>query len=169
MVVWDPEDGNGQAGRPSFERARIILWKGHCSVHMNFSVEQINRLRERHPGIRVIVHPECRFDVVQASDESGSTEQIITRVTESQPGSVWGVGTEINLVNRLSESLAPERTVVSLEPFGCRCSTMSRISPNHLLWALDELVAGRVPNRVSVPVEQKEWARIALDRMLTIK
>ncbi|MFB3853962.1 MAG: quinolinate synthase NadA [Vicinamibacterales bacterium] len=168
MAVWDPADGEEQAGRLPFDKARIILWKGHCSVHMNFSVEQINRLRERHPGIRVIVHPECRFDVVQASDESGSTERIIARVSESEPGSVWGVGTEINLVNRLAATLAPERTVLSLEPFGCRCSTMSRVSPNHLLWVLEELVAGRVPNRVSVPVEQKEWARVALDRMLAI-
>lgn len=168
MVVWDPALPGGGVPDSSLRHSRMILWKGSCAVHMNFTVEQVNRLRERYPGIRVIVHPECRFDVVQASDESGSTEQIVERVRASAPGSTWGVGTEINLVNRLARSLAPGRTVLSLDPYGCRCATMYRISPNHLLWTLEELAEGRTPNRIVVSAEDKEAARTALDRMLAL-
>ena len=114
------------------------------------------------------MHPECTFDVVQAADEYGSTEQIIQRVQESPAGSTWAVGTEIHLVSRLAREVAPDRTVVTLDPFGCLCSTMFRVSPNHLLWVLESLVDGEVHNRIVVPEPTRYWARVALDRMLEI-
>ena len=146
----------------------MLLWKGHCSVHERFSVAQIKAIRAQHPGVRVIVHPEVSWDVVQAADDSGSTEYIIRTVSNSPVGSTWAVGTEVHLVNRLANELAPDRTVLSLDRFGCLCSTMFRVSPNHLLWILEELIDGQVHNRVSVPDEQKYWNRVALDRMLSI-
>jgi quinolinate synthase len=169
MVVWDPHEVFGGLDPADVTRARMILWKGHCSVHERFSVPQIAAVRQQHPGIRVIVHPEVPWEVVQAADDSGSTEYIIKTVTSSPVGSVWAVGTEVHLVNRLASSLAPDRTIVSLDRFGCLCSTMFRVSPNHLLWILEELVAGRVHNRIVVPEEQKYWTRVALDRMLSIQ
>jgi quinolinate synthase len=169
MVVWDPSEIFGGLQPEQVERARMILWKGHCSVHTRFSAGQIAALRRQHPGIRVIVHPEVPWDVVQAADDSGSTEYIIRTVTNSPEGSVWAVGTEVHLVNRLAKQLAPGRTVLSLDQFGCLCSTMFRVSPNHLLWVLEELLDGRVHNRVVVPEEQKHWNRVALDRMLSIQ
>ncbi len=168
MVVWDPDEPLGGLTPDALARARLILWKGHCSVHERFTVAQIDRFRAAHPDGRVIVHPECTFDVVQAADETGSTERIVQRVTESPAGSVWAVGTEIHLVSRLARQVAPERTVVTLDPFGCLCSTMFRVSPNHLLWVLESLIEGRVHNRVVVPEGRKRWARVALDRMLEI-
>jgi quinolinate synthase len=150
------------------KQARTILWKGHCSVHTRFTVRQIENFRSRHPAGRVIVHPECTFDVVQAADDCGSTEYILKTVRESPAGSVWAVGTEIHLVNRLAREVAPDREVSTLDPFGCLCSTMFRVSPNHLLWALEGLVEGMVRNRIVVPEPQKHWARVALDRMLTL-
>jgi quinolinate synthase len=169
MAVWDPFEIFGGVQPDDIERARMILWKGHCSVHTRFTVAQIEALRRQHPGIRVIVHPEVPWDVVQASDDSGSTEYIIKTVSNSPAGSVWAVGTEVHLVNRLATQLAPDRTVLSLDKFGCLCSTMFRVSPNHLLWILEELVAGRVHNRITVPEAQKHWTRVALDRMLSIQ
>ena len=168
MVVWDPNEIFGGLDPDQVKRAKLILWKGHCSVHERFSVQQIEAIRRQHPGIRVIVHPEVPFDVVQAADDSGSTEYILKTVTNSPAGSVWAVGTEVHLVNRLAHALAPERTVLSLDRFGCLCSTMFRVSPNHLLWILEELVEGRVHNRIVVPDDQKHWTRVALDRMLSI-
>ncbi len=169
MVVWDPNEIFGGLDPDQVKRARIILWKGHCSVHTRFTVRQIENLRARHPGIRVIVHPEVPWDVVQAADDSGSTEYIIRQVKNSAAGSTWAVGTEIHLVNRLAREVAPERTVLSLDQFGCLCSTMFRVSPNHLLWTLEGLVDGEVHNRIVVPEEQKHWTKAALDRMLSIK
>ena len=125
-------------------------------------------MRKAHPGVRVIVHPEVPLDVVKAADEMGSTEYIIQTVTNSPPGSKWAIGTEVHLVNRLANSLAPDRTIVSLDRFGCLCSTMFRVSPNHLLWILEGLVDGVVHNRIVVPDETKKWAKVALDRMLSI-
>src|SRR5215213_8673379 len=168
MAVWDPDEIWGGLEPQAVDAARLILWKGHCSVHTRFTVAQIEMLREAHPGIRVIFHPEVPFDVVQASDDSGSTEYILQQVRSSAPGSVWAVGTEVHLVNRLAEEVAPERTVVSLDQLGCLCSTMFRVSPNHLLWVLDGLLEGTVHNRIVVPDEQKHWVRVALDRMLSI-
>jgi len=168
MVVWDPNEVFGGVDVDTLKRAKMILWKGHCSVHVRFSAAQIANVRKQHPGIRVIVHPEVPWDVVQAADDSGSTEYIIKEVKDSPKGSVWAVGTEIHLVNRLANEVAPDRTVVSLDQFGCLCSTMFRVSPNHLLWILEELVEGRVHNRIVVSDEQKHWTKVALDRMLSI-
>jgi len=169
MAVWDPNEIFGGLDPDAVKRARIILWKGHCSVHTRFTVRQIEQLRAQHPGIKVIVHPEVPWDVVHAADDSGSTEYIIKTVKNSPAGSVWAVGTEIHLVNRLAREVAPERTVMSIDQFGCLCSTMFRVSPNHLLWTLEGLVAGEVHNRISVPDDQKHWTKVALDRMLSIK
>jgi quinolinate synthase len=169
MVVWDPNEIFGGLDPADVARAKMILWKGHCSVHNRFSTQQIAAIRMQHPGIRVIVHPEVPWDVVQAADDSGSTEYIIKTISNSPVGSVWAVGTEVHLVNRLAHDLAPDRTVISLDHFGCLCSTMFRVSPNHLLWILEELVAGRVHNRIVVPDDQKHWTRVALDRMLSIQ
>jgi len=168
MVVWDPTEIWGGLEPDAVSRARIILWKGHCSVHARFTTRQIENMRAQHPGIRVIVHPEVPWDVVQAADDSGSTEYIIKTVSESAVGSTWAVGTEIHLVNRLATQVQPDRTVHSLDQFGCLCSTMFRVSPNHLLWGLEGLVAGDVHNRIAVPDDQKHWTRVALDRMLSI-
>ena len=168
MVVWDPNEIFGGLDPDQVKRAKLILWKGHCSVHERFSVAQIESMRKQHPGIRVIVHPEVPFDVVQAADDAGSTEYILKTVRNSPEGSVWAVGTEVHLVNRLANELAPGKTVLSLDTFGCLCSTMFRVSPNHLLWILEELVEGRVHNRIVVPDDQKHWTRVALDRMLSI-
>jgi len=168
MVVWDPDEVWGGLTPEAVRQARIILWKGHCSVHEKFTVRQIQSLRAKHPGIRVIVHPETTWDVVQAADDSGSTEYIIKTVKNSPVGSIWAVGTEIHLVNRLAREVQPERTVLSLDSFGCLCSTMFRVSPNHLLWVLEGLVDGVVHNRITVPDSQKHWVKVALDRMLSI-
>jgi quinolinate synthase len=168
MVVWDPELPDGGLDRESLERARLILWKGHCSVHTRFNVKQVELFRQQYPNGKVIVHPECTFEVVQQADAVGSTEFIIRTVSESPEGSAWAVGTEIHLVNRLAERLAPSRTVVTLDALGCLCSTMFRVSPNHLLWVLEGLVKGEVHNRIVVPEPTKTWARVALDRMLNL-
>jgi quinolinate synthase len=168
MVVWDPAEIFGGLDPDAVKRARIILWKGHCSVHTRFTARQIENIRSQHPGVRVIVHPEVPWDVVQAADDAGSTEYIIKTVSQSPAGSTWAVGTEIHLVNRLARQVAPERIVLSLDQFGCLCSTMFRVSPNHLLWTLEGLVDGVVRNRIVVPDDRKHWTRVALDRMLSI-
>jgi quinolinate synthase len=169
MVVWDPNEIFGGVDVDALARARMILWKGHCSVHTRFTVKQIETVRKQHPGIRVIVHPEVPWEVVQAADDSGSTEYILKTVKNSPVESTWAVGTEVHLVNRLAQDVAPGRTVVSLDQFGCLCSTMFRVSPNHLLWILEELGEGRVHNRIVVPDDQKHWTKVALDRMLSIR
>jgi len=169
MVVWDPFEPYGGLTRAELEHAQLILWKGHCSVHVRFTAAQVAKVRSEHPGIRVIVHPEVPFDVLQAADDCGSTEHILKSVREGAPGSSWAVGTEVHLVHRLADEVAPEKTVVSLDQFGCLCSTMFRVSPNHLLWVLDSLVDGEVVNEIEVPDEQKKWAKIALDQMLSIQ
>ena len=168
MVVWDPDVPFGDVQPDALRTARIILWKGHCSVHTRFSAAQVDAVRQRHPEVRVIVHPECTWDVVQAADDSGSTEYIISQVRKSPAGSIWAVGTEVHLVDRLAKTLAPERTVLTLDPIGCLCSTMFRVSPNHLLWVLEGLLSGHVHNQIVVPDRQKDWTRVALDRMLSI-
>jgi quinolinate synthase len=169
MVVWDPNEIWGGLEPDAVKQARIILWNGHCSVHTRFTVRQIEHIRTQNPGVRVIVHPEVPWEVVQAADDSGSTEYIINQVKSGPIGSVWAVGTEIHLVSRLGREVAPDRTVVSLDQFGCLCSTMFRVSPNHLLWILEGLVAGEVHNRIVVPSDQKRWTKVALDRMLSIQ
>ena len=168
MVIWDPDLPFGGLTREDLQRAKLILWKGHCSVHTRFSVKHIEQFRKQHPDGKVIVHPECTFDVVQAADLSGSTEFIIKTVKASPEGSAWAVGTEVHLVNRLAREVAPAKHVESLEAMGCLCSTMFRVSPNHLLWVLDGLVDGEVHNRIVVPDDVKSFARVALDRMLEL-
>ncbi len=167
MVVWDPHEEFGGMTEEEARRARVVLWKGHCSVHQRFLPEHVDRTRKKYPGIRVIVHPECRWDVCQLADEVGSTESMMRQVTQAPPGCQWAVGTEIHLVNRLANE-NPDRLVVTLDDCGCLCSTMYRISPQHLCWTLESLVAGRVVNRITVDPETKRWARVALDRMLEI-
>jgi quinolinate synthase len=169
MVVWDPDLPLGGVTADAFRRAKLILWKGHCSVHTRFTVRQIQQFRAANPGGRVIVHPECTFDVAQAADACGSTEFILKTVRESPAGSVWAVGTEIHLVHRLAREVAPSKTVVTLDALGCLCSTMFRVSPNHLLWVLEGLLDGEVHNRIVVPEPTKHWAKVALDRMLELK
>jgi quinolinate synthase len=168
MVVWDPNEMWGGLDPEQVRNAKLLLWKGHCSVHTRFTVPQIEEFRKKYPEGRVIAHPECTFDVVRAADESGSTEHIINTVKASPAGSVWAVATEIHLVNRLTNEV-PDKTIVTLDPFGCLCSTMFRVSPNHLLWILEGLVQGQVHNQIIVPEPMKSFAKLALDRMLAIK
>ncbi|HJY86524.1 MAG TPA: quinolinate synthase NadA [Candidatus Acidoferrales bacterium] len=167
MIVWDPREELGGNTPEAIRAARVILWKGYCSVHQRFRPEHVERVRRAEPGVRVIVHPECRWEVVQMADEAGSTEQIIRRVTEAEPGTTWAVGTEIHLVNRLSKEW-PDRRVMSLDPSVCVCTTMFRISPRHLLWALENLGAGQVVNRIVVEDQTRQWAQVALERMLSL-
>ena len=169
MVVWDPNEIWGGLQPEQVRKAKLILWKGHCSVHTRFTVAQIEAFRKKYPAGQVVAHPECTFDVVQAADSSGSTESIINTVKNSPEGSVWAVATEVHLVNRLGHDVAPGRTVVTLDPFGCLCSTMFRVSPNHLLWILEGLIEGEIHNQIIVPDDQKRAAKLALDRMLAIK
>jgi quinolinate synthase len=169
MAIWDPHEVGGGLTIEQARGAKLLLWKGHCSVHTRFTVAQIDAFRKKYPDGKVIAHPECTFDVVQAADVSGSTEKIIETVKASPKGSVWAVATEIHLVNRLAHDVAPDRAVVTLDPFGCLCSTMFRVSPNHLLWILEGLVAGTIHNQIVVPEETKRWAKLALDRMLDIQ
>ncbi len=168
MVVWDPGEEAGGLSDEQIRQARVILWKGHCSVHQRFLAEHVERARKKYPGIRVLAHPECRWEVCQLADEVGSTEFIIRCVTEAPPASQWAVGTEIHLVIRLARE-NPDRLVITLDDCGCLCSTMYRISPQHLCWILESLLAGQVVNRVSVDPETKRWARVALNRMLEIR
>jgi quinolinate synthase len=167
MALWDPFRPLGGNDPERIEQARILLWKGHCSVHKRFTVEQVEQARAEHPGVQVIVHPECTMEVFQAADCHGSTEVILKTVTEAPAGTVWAVGTEINLVQRLARS-CPDKTVFCLDPEICPCSTMYRIHPGFLCWALESLVRGEVVNRVTVPPETAEWARASLRRMLEI-
>ncbi len=168
MVLWDPNEIWGGLDAAQAASARLILWKGHCSVHTRFTTKQIEAFRRTHPNGRVIVHPECTWDVVQAADDSGSTEYIINTVKNGPPRTAWAVGTEIHLVSRLAKEVPPGTSVETLDPFGCLCSTMFRVSPNHLLWVLEGLVNGRVHNEIVVPEPTRSLAKLALDRMLEI-
>jgi len=168
MIVWDPYQEFGGNSPEAIRNARVILWKGYCSVHQRFTPHHVERVRREHPGIRVIVHPECRFEVAQAADQIGSTEGIIKAITAAPVGSEWAVGTEIHLVNRLAKELK-DRKVISLDPSVCVCTTMFRITPVHLLWALENLGAGNVVNRISVDERTRHYARVALDRMLSLR
>ncbi len=167
MIVWDPHEPGGP-DPARLRQARFILWKGHCSVHQLFLPEHVDQVRAQRPGIRVIVHPECRWEVVQKADLSGSTEKIIQTIEQAKPGSEWAVGTEIHLVKRLADRFAGVTHVQSLSDCQCLCTTMYRIDPRRLLWVLDNLAEGRVVNRISVDEETKQWARVALDRMLAL-
>jgi quinolinate synthase len=169
LVVWNQrEDGGGLDDERALVDARVILWKGWCSVHLRFTVEQIAAARERFPGVRVVVHPECRHEVVAAADLSGSTEYIIKAVEASPAGAVWAIGTEVHLVRRLAQQ-HPDKTIFCLDPLVCPCPWMYRIHPAYLAWTLDELVKGHVINEVTVDDETAKWARVALERMLATK
>ena len=168
MTVWTPSDlDDGTIDRAAIDASRLILWHGFCSVHKRFTVDQIDRLRRMAPEAVVVVHPECTRDVVEAADANGSTGYIRTFVADQPPGAVIGVGTEINLVDRLNEE-HPDKTVLCLDPFVCPCSTMYMIHPMYLLDVLERLDRGDVPNRIVVPQEVQSGARLALDRMLAI-
>jgi quinolinate synthase len=170
MVVWDPYQINGGVSPDRLKAAKVILWKGHCSVHQRFLPEHVDRVRREEPGMQVIVHPECRWEVCQKADDVGSTEHIIQAIERAPEGSSFAVGTEIHLVNRLAKRFAPlGKRVITLDDSGCLCTTMYRISPQHLAWALENLVEGRVVNRIKVDDDVKQWARVALDRMLEIR
>jgi quinolinate synthase len=168
MIVWDPHQDFGGNSPEAIRDARVILWKGYCSVHQRFTPQHVERVRREHPGIHVIVHPECRYEVTQAADQTGSTEGIIKAIAASPVGSQWAVGTEIHLVNRLGKEM-PNHKVMSLDSSVCVCTTMFRITPQHLLWALENLVAGNVVNRISVDERTRHFARVALDRMLSLR
>jgi len=170
MVVFDPYQINGGITSERLRAAKIILWKGHCSVHQRFLPQHVDVVRARYPGIQVIVHPECRWEVCQKADAMGSTERLIKLVSDAPEGSMFAIGTEIHLVNRLAREFAPKgKKVITLDDTGCLCTTMYRISPQHLAWALENLVEGRVVNRIKVRENVKHWARVALDRMLELR
>lgn len=168
MVLWDPNKELGGNTPEQLRGARLILWKGHCSVHGRFRPWHVDQVRKEVPGINVLVHPECEREVVEKSDLNGSTEFIIKAIEEAPAGSAWAVGTEVNLVNRLIKQ-HPDKHIRLLAPDLCMCATMYRIAPQNLAWVLESLVAGRVVNRITVPEETALWARVALDRMLEIK
>jgi quinolinate synthase len=167
MRVWNPKLEVGGLDERDVKEATFLLWKGHCSVHQRFKVDHIEAFRAEHPDGIVIVHPECAHEVVERADEVGSTDFIIRTVESASPGAVLAVGTEIHLVQRLSAE-HPDRTVVSLDPLICPCSTMFRIDAAHLAWVLENLVEGRVVNRIAVDDETAEGALVALERMLAI-
>jgi len=167
MVVWDPSLELGGNTEAELHYAKVILWAGHCSVHQMFLPEHVDQFRADYPGIQVVVHPECSREVVEKADSAGSTEAIIRTIAGSPKGTVWVVGTELNLVNRINKE-DPDHEVHFLSPTFCVCSTMNRIDPPHLLWSLENLVAGNVVNRITVDGEIRHWAKISLERMLTL-
>ncbi|GAA2443533.1 quinolinate synthase NadA [Streptomyces macrosporus] len=168
-VVYNPHKPNGGLTAEELRAAKMILWRGHCSVHGRFTLESVNDVRERVPGINVLVHPECRHEVVAAADHVGSTEHIIKTLEAAPAGSKWAVGTELNLVRRLANRFAPEgKEVVFLDRTVCFCSTMNRIDLPHLVWALESLVDGKVVNRIQVDPETEKFAKLALERMLAL-
>ena len=166
-VVYDPRKPRGGLSIEQLRAAKVILWRGHCSVHGRFSAESVEAVRERVPGVKVIVHPECKHEVVVKADVVGSTEAIIRVLDAAEPGSKWAVGTELNLVRRLAAS-HPDQEVVFLDKTVCFCSTMNRIDLPHFVWAMESLAAGRVVNQIEVDPDTAHWARVALDRMLAL-
>ena len=174
MAVWDPwavqiGPSHGGQTKEALAASRVLLWKGHCAVHQRFLPGHVDQVRAKYPGIQVIVHPECRWEVCQKADALGSTEQLIKIVEDAPEGATFAIGTEIHLVNRLARQFADRgKRIISLDDHGCLCTTMYRISPQHLAWALENLVEGRVVNRIQVRPSVKRWAKVALDRMLEI-
>jgi quinolinate synthase len=169
MTVWDPWALQGGQTKDHLEASRVLLWKGHCAVHQRFLPSHVDHVRAKYPGIQVIVHPECRWEVCQKSDALGSTERLIALVEQAPAGTMFAVGTEIHLVNRMARRFAAEnKRVITLDDTGCLCTTMFRITPQHLAWALENLVEGRVVNRIKVRPNVKRWAKVALDRMLEV-
>jgi quinolinate synthase len=166
-VVFNPHKPGGGVTPQQLRDARMILWRGHCSVHGRFAAENVDEVRARIPGVNVLVHPECRHEVVLKADFVGSTEYIIQRLAAAEPGSAWAVGTELNLVKRLARQ-HPDKQVVYLDKTVCYCSTMNRIDLPHLVWALESLAEGRVVNRIHVDEETAHYAKVALERMLAL-
>ncbi len=167
MVVWDPAKESGGLTRSDLSRARVILWKGCCSVHTKFLLRHVRERRAEDPGVRILVHPEVPYEVAQAADEVGSTEHIIRVLEEAKAGSSWAVGTEYHLVSRLAQRHRDKKISILSKDF-CLCATMYRISPQNLLWTLENLLEGNVVNPIRVPETEKRWARVALDRMLQV-
>jgi len=169
MPVWDPWGLQGGQTREKLAGSRALLWKGHCAVHQRFLPSHVDAVRAKYPGIQVIVHPECRWEVCQKADALGSTERLIALVEQAPAGQVFAIGTEIHLVNRMARRFAEQgKRIITLDSTGCLCTTMYRISPQHLAWALENLVEGRVVNRIQVRPSVKHWAKVALDRMLEV-
>jgi len=166
-VVWNPHKPNGGLTTAQLRDARMILWKGHCSVHGRFTAQCVDDVRERVPGVQVLVHPECTHDVVTKADLVGSTEFIIKTVEAAPPGSSWAIGTELNLVQRLANA-HPEQNITFLDKTVCYCSTMNRIDLPHFVWAMENLAAGTVVNRIEVDPDTERWAKVALQRMLDL-
>jgi quinolinate synthase len=166
-VVYDPHKPGGGLSGEQLDRARMILWRGHCSVHGRFTPESVDDVRTRIPGVQVLVHPECRHEVVLKADQVGSTEYIIKTLEKAEPGTSWAVGTELNLVQRLARS-HPDKSIVFLDKTVCYCATMNRIDLPHFVWALENLVAGTVVNAIRVDADTEHWAKVALDRMLAL-
>jgi len=167
MIVWNPYENLGGHDEQTVQEATVILWKGHCSVHTRFTVDQINHAREKIEGISIMVHPECTADVVQAADFNGSTESIITTVRNAPAGTSWAIGTEINLVHRLAQE-QPDKLIMCLDSVICPCATMYRIHPAYVLWVLDSILEGDPVNIIKVPSKDKLESRQALDRMLSL-
>ena len=169
MAVWDPWTIQGGQTQEKLAASRILLWKGHCAVHQRFLPSHVDAVRAKYHGIQVIVHPECRWEVCQKADALGSTERLISLVEQAPAGQMFAVGTEIHLVNRMAQRFASEgKRIITLDDTGCLCTTMYRISPQHLAWVLENLVEGRVVNRIQVRPSVKHWAKVALDRMLEV-
>ncbi len=166
-VVYNPRLPGGGLSIEQLQAARMILWRGHCSVHARFTAQSIADVRAQVPGVKVIVHPECTFDVVSAADAVGSTEVIISTIANAEPGSAWAIGTELNLVQRLAQQ-NPDKQIVFLEKSVCFCATMNRIDLPHLVWALESLAEGNLVNQITVDPDTAHWARVALDRMLAL-
>jgi quinolinate synthase len=166
-VLWNPWKPMGGLTEEEIKKAKVILWRGHCSVHGRFSIDSVNEIRSRVPGVQILVHPECTHEVVQAADRVGSTEKIIKIVEQSPAGSKWAIGTELNLVQRISQN-NPDKEIYFLDKDICYCSTMNRIDLPHLVWAMESLVSGRVVNQIRVAPEVAKYSKLALERMLAL-
>ncbi len=166
-VLWNPWKPMGGLTQSQIEKAKVILWRGHCSVHGRFSIDSVNEIRSRVPGVQVLVHPECTHEVVTAADQIGSTEKIINIVKQSPAGSKWAIGTELNLVQRISQT-NPDKEIYFLDKDICYCSTMNRIDLPHLVWAMESLVSGTVVNQIRVTPEVSKYSKLALERMLAL-
>ncbi|CAB4683983.1 unannotated protein [freshwater metagenome] len=166
-VLWNPWKPMGGLTEEQIKKAKVILWRGHCSVHGRFSIDSVNEIRSRVPGVQILVHPECTHEVVQAADRVGSTEKIIKIVEQSPAGSKWAIGTELNLVQRISQN-NPDKEIYFLDKDICYCSTMNRIDLPHLVWAMESLVSGTVVNQIRVAPEVAKYSKLALERMLAL-